>query len=92
MAAKKKSTHSSPSPSRRFRFNEVLFFVRVTPPPMTNERTNDASFVLLLLLLLLLAFFFRGGVGGDVLRDEFVCVAKSFFLFFFWRFVRTRTR
>ena len=83
MAAKKKSTHSSPSPSRRFRFNEVLFFVRVTPPPMTNERTNDASFVLLLLLLLLLAFFFRGGVGGDVLRDEFVCVAKSFFLFFF---------
>ena len=91
MAAKKKSTHSSPSPSRRFRFNEVLFFVRVTPPPMTNERTNDASFVLLLLLLLL-AFFFRGGVGGDVLRDEFVCVAKSFFLFFFWRFVRTRTR
>ena len=37
-------------------------------------------------------FFFRGGVGGDVLRDEFVCVAKSFFLFFFWRFVRTRTR
>ena len=81
MAAKKKSTHSSPSPSRRFRFNEVLFFVRVTPPPMTNERTNDASFVLLLLLLL--AFFFRGGVGGDVLRDEFVCVAKSFFLFFF---------
>ena len=54
MAAKKKmycactstlhfthETHSSPSPSRRFRFNEVLFFVRVTPPPMTNERTNE---------------------------------------------------
>ena len=84
-AKKKKCTHSSPSPSRRFRFNEVLFFVRVTPPPMTNERrffcSSSSS-----------RFFFRGGVG-DVLRDEFVCVAKSFFLlFFFWRFVRTRTR
>ena len=75
-AKKKKCTHSSPSPSRRFRFNEVLFFVRVTPPPMTNERrffcSSSSS-----------RFFFRGGVGG-VIRDELVCVAKSFFLSFFF--------
>ena len=77
MAAKKKSTHSSPSPSRRFRFNEVLFFVRVTPPPMTNERTT-------LLLFFFFSLFFPGCCVGGIIRDELVCVAKSlsFFLSF----------
>lgn len=51
---KERRTHpsslSSPGGSFRFRFNDVLFFVRVTPIIMF-------SFLLLLLLLLLLLFY-----------------------------------
>jgi hypothetical protein len=44
------SSLSSPGGSFRFRFNDVLFFVRVTPIIMF-------SFLLLLLLLVLLLFY-----------------------------------
>ena len=43
-----------------------------------DERTNERRFF----CSSSSRFFFRGGVGG-VIRDELVCVAKSFFLSFF---------
>ena len=46
----------------------------LTRAPLFDERAASSS-----------RFFFRGGVGG-VIRDELVCVAKSFFLSFFLAF------